>query len=91
MGLWDASRQSVHLEKNAPDMAPDLSGAQFHWAWNYVRDQHLFWPWYERTAEARLGIARDNAFPAMSGEDWDIVLQTNLDGFYNVLNCLIFF
>lgn len=35
------------------------------------------------------GIARDNAFPAMSGEDWDIVLQTNLNGFYNVLNPLI--
>jgi 3-oxoacyl-[acyl-carrier protein] reductase len=25
----------------------------------------------------------------MSGEDWDIVLKTNLDGFYNVLNPLI--
>lgn len=35
------------------------------------------------------GIARDNAFPAMSGEDWDIVLKTNLDGFYNVLHPLI--
>jgi 3-oxoacyl-[acyl-carrier protein] reductase len=35
------------------------------------------------------GIARDNAFPAMSGEDWDIVLRTNLDGFYNVLNPLV--
>ncbi|MBC3880912.1 3-oxoacyl-ACP reductase FabG [Undibacterium sp. LX40W] len=35
------------------------------------------------------GIARDNAFPAMSGEDWDLVLQTNLDGFYNVLNPLV--
>ena len=35
------------------------------------------------------GVARDNAFPAMSGEDWDIVLKTNLDGFYNVLNPLI--
>lgn len=35
------------------------------------------------------GVARDNAFPAMSGEDWDIVLQTNLDGFFNVLNPLI--
>ena len=34
------------------------------------------------------GVARDNAFPAMSGEDWDIVLQTNLDGFFNVLNPL---
>jgi 3-oxoacyl-[acyl-carrier protein] reductase len=35
------------------------------------------------------GIVRDNAFPAMSGEDWDIVVRTNLDGFYNVLNPLI--
>lgn len=35
------------------------------------------------------GVARDNVFPAMSGEDWDIVLSTNLDGFYNVLNPLI--
>jgi 3-oxoacyl-[acyl-carrier protein] reductase len=35
------------------------------------------------------GIVRDNAFPAMSGEDWDIVVRTNLDGLYNVLNPLI--
>ncbi|MGH7809350.1 MAG: 3-oxoacyl-ACP reductase FabG [Candidatus Binatia bacterium] len=35
------------------------------------------------------GIVRDNAFPAMSGEDWDIVVRTNLDGFYNLLNPLI--
>jgi 3-oxoacyl-[acyl-carrier protein] reductase len=35
------------------------------------------------------GIARDNSFPAMSGADWDIVLKTNLDGLYNVLNPLI--
>jgi 3-oxoacyl-[acyl-carrier protein] reductase len=32
---------------------------------------------------------RDNVFPAMSVEDWDIVLRTNLDSFYNVLNPLI--
>jgi 3-oxoacyl-[acyl-carrier protein] reductase len=35
------------------------------------------------------GIARDNAFPALSGEDWDEVLRTNLDGFYNVLQPLV--
>lgn len=35
------------------------------------------------------GVARDNAFPAMSGEDWDVVLRTNLDGFYNVVNPLV--
>lgn len=35
------------------------------------------------------GVARDNAFPAISGADWDQVLRTNLDGFYNVLQPLI--
>lgn len=35
------------------------------------------------------GIARDGAFPALSGEDWDGVLRTNLDGFYNVLHPLV--
>jgi 3-oxoacyl-[acyl-carrier protein] reductase len=34
------------------------------------------------------GIARDNSFPAMSGEEWDDVIATNLDGFFNVLNPL---
>ncbi|HSC81650.1 MAG TPA: 3-oxoacyl-ACP reductase FabG [Chitinolyticbacter sp.] len=34
------------------------------------------------------GIARDNAFPAMTGEEWDSVIHTNLDAFYNVLNPL---
>ncbi len=35
------------------------------------------------------GITRDNAFPAMAGEDWDNVIHTNLDSFYNVLNPII--
>jgi 3-oxoacyl-[acyl-carrier protein] reductase len=35
------------------------------------------------------GIARDNAFPALSDEDWDSVIHTNLDAFYNVLHPLV--
>ena len=35
------------------------------------------------------GIARDNAFPAMSGQEWDEVIHTNLDGFFNVLNPVV--
>lgn len=35
------------------------------------------------------GIARDAAFPAMSDDDWDQVLHTNLDGLYNVLKPLV--
>jgi 3-oxoacyl-[acyl-carrier protein] reductase len=32
------------------------------------------------------GLTRDGAFPALTDEDWDTVLRTNLDGFYNVLH-----
>jgi 3-oxoacyl-[acyl-carrier protein] reductase len=35
------------------------------------------------------GVARDDVFQALSGEAWDAVLKTNLDGFYNVLHPLI--
>ncbi|MDR3410183.1 MAG: 3-ketoacyl-ACP reductase FabG2 [Formivibrio sp.] len=35
------------------------------------------------------GIAADNAFPALTDADWDGVLRTNLDGFYNVLHPLV--
>ncbi|MBR9911167.1 MAG: 3-oxoacyl-ACP reductase FabG [Gammaproteobacteria bacterium] len=34
------------------------------------------------------GIIRDGAFPALTGADWDQVIHTNLDAFYNVLHPL---
>ncbi|RQR54104.1 3-oxoacyl-ACP reductase FabG [Burkholderia sp. Bp9125] len=34
------------------------------------------------------GVTRDGAFPALSDEDWDIVIETGLDGFYNVVHPL---
>ena len=35
------------------------------------------------------GVTRDAAFPALTDEDWDIVLETGLDAFYNVVHPLI--
>jgi 3-oxoacyl-[acyl-carrier protein] reductase len=35
------------------------------------------------------GVANDGAFPALGDEQWDSVIHTNLDGFYNVLHPLI--
>ena len=40
------------------------------------------------SAVLNAGIARDNAFP-MSDEDRDTVLDTNLNGFYNVLRRIV--
>ena len=31
------------------------------------------------------GVHRDNAFPLLTEQDWDEVIRTDLDGFYNVL------
>jgi 3-oxoacyl-[acyl-carrier protein] reductase len=35
------------------------------------------------------GLSRDAAFPALSDEDWDQVIDTNLTGFYNVVQPVI--
>ena len=35
------------------------------------------------------GIARDNVFPGMGDKDWDVVVDTDLGGFYNVLHPVI--
>lgn len=35
------------------------------------------------------GISKDNVFPAMTDEEWDDVLDTNLGGFYNVLRPVV--
>ena len=35
------------------------------------------------------GLTADAAFPMMSDDDWDKVIHTNLDSFYNVLKPLI--
>jgi 3-oxoacyl-[acyl-carrier protein] reductase len=34
------------------------------------------------------GVTRDAAFPALTDEDWDAVIETGLDGFYNVVHPL---
>jgi 3-oxoacyl-[acyl-carrier protein] reductase len=43
--------------------------------------------WYGVVCNA--GLTRDGAFPALSEDDWDSVMRTNLDGFYNVLHPVV--
>ena len=47
------------------------------------RDMNAHGAWYGVVSNA--GIARDGAFPALSDDDWDAVIHTNLDSFYNVI------
>jgi 3-oxoacyl-[acyl-carrier protein] reductase len=54
---------------------------------NLERDMQDHGAYYGVVCNA--GLTRDNAFPALTGEDWDQVIHTNLDGFYNVLNPVV--
>ncbi|PKH23692.1 3-oxoacyl-ACP reductase FabG [Enterobacterales bacterium CwR94] len=51
-----------------------------------VLEQHMaqHGAWYGVVSNA--GITRDGAFPALSEADWDSVIHTNLDSFYNVIH-----
>ena len=49
----DDFRQRL-LANYAPKMLPDDHGGHLSWAWNFVRDQSLFWPYFDRQPANRL-------------------------------------
>lgn len=51
---------------------------------NYVEQHGAFYG-----VVCNAGITADTAFPAMTDDEWDSVIHTNLDGFYNVLKPLV--
>ncbi len=44
---------NLFANNHAPDIPLDLSGTHLIAAWTMVRDAHLFWPWWDRSAGAR--------------------------------------
>jgi 3-oxoacyl-[acyl-carrier protein] reductase len=52
-----------------------------------TQDMELHGVYYGVVCNA--GITADNAFPSLTGEEWDSVIHTNLDSFYNVLQPVI--
>lgn len=46
----DADHAADLIEKFTPSIEPDWFGGYLLHAWYVVRDQALFWPWYERTS-----------------------------------------
>lgn len=45
------------LANYAPKVTPDDHGGHLSWAWNFVRDQSLFWPYFDRQPANRLANA----------------------------------
>lgn len=80
----EAVAQAVRsLGKNARVLQFDVAN-RVDVAEKLTADVEQFGAYYGVVLNA--GLTRDNAFPALSEEDWDCVLRTNLDGFYNVLH-----
>lgn len=50
VALLDQELRDEFLDRYAPPKAPDDTGSQFHWAWQYVRDQMIFFPHYRKDA-----------------------------------------
>lgn len=42
------SEREDYLANYAPPRVPDEAGSQFHWAWQYVRDQMIFFPHFRK-------------------------------------------
>lgn len=48
---------TVHmLGSYLPPWPPQWDGSHLLWAWQRYRDQHIFWPWFDKRREARLDI-----------------------------------
>jgi len=98
----DGFRVTVHCrsrEDAARALCRDLeaAGGQADWLAFDVTDRERARACLEAQVEAHgayygivcnAGITRDNAFPALAGSDWDQVLRTSLDGFFNVVHPL---
>ena len=49
--LSDAEQTADLLAHYTPPLEPSDDGTHLLFAWNFLRDQTLFWPWYNRTRE----------------------------------------
>jgi len=56
IGLYPDDLQAELLGRYAPEMKPDLHGAHMNWAWHFVRDTYMFWPWYATDAAHRRSL-----------------------------------
>ena len=53
VGLYTPEEQAELVSRYAPEVRPDLHGGHILWAWHFVRDTHMFWPWYRTDAAHR--------------------------------------
>lgn len=54
IGVFDDAFRNTLLENYAPEMKPDEFGTQFTWAWHFLRDQMMHFPYFMRDPEHRM-------------------------------------
>jgi pimeloyl-ACP methyl ester carboxylesterase len=59
IGMFNPTDKADFLKNYAPEIRPDEFGTHLIWAWNFVRDQVLHFPYFRRTPE----FARHQAMP----------------------------
>ena len=50
IALLDDAERSAFLAHYAPPQQIDQIGSQFHWAWHFIRDQMIFYPYFRKQA-----------------------------------------
>ena len=54
IGVFDTDFRETLLENYAPKITPDEFGTQLTWAWHFLRDQFIHFPYFMRDPEHRL-------------------------------------
>ena len=76
--LSDAERADMLANYAAP-RRPDEIGSQFHWAWQYIRDQMIFFPHYRKdAAHMRAG----GSFDPELLHQFTLDILSNLDSYH---------
>jgi pimeloyl-ACP methyl ester carboxylesterase len=61
IALFEPEQKQRMLANYAPEISPDMIGSQFHWAWHFIRDQALFFPYFDRDKAHLRGLDMANA------------------------------
>ena len=61
IALFEPEEKAHMLAHYAPHVVPDMIGSQFHWAWHFVRDQTVYFPYFERDKAHLRGVDMSSA------------------------------
>jgi len=59
IAMYSPALKADLIRNYVPEIEPGLDGQHVMWAWHFMRDQHLFGPWFHQTA----GHRRSNGLP----------------------------